>query len=134
MDQPKYDIAASPKLMIIDGPHPLQHEGRLRNTGTKFSSGKKVGDVYTTRASRQRQTMLPSDHWCMYAFKVYIPEDNVWYLGLQFQSGYRCYYPATASPQEENPYFHAIMNAESGSYWVWDNLKDKPLGAGYVKF
>jgi hypothetical protein len=131
----EYDIAESPTLMIIKGPYPLQHEGRLRKTGTVAGTRK-----HGTNYSRRRQNMTPCGHFAMYAYVIFVPDgtqwgfDNGWVLGIQFIGGKKFWYPHTVSPGEDNPYFGAIKNAESGSYWTHDNLVDQPLGADYVEF
>jgi hypothetical protein len=89
-------------IRVIFGPNPLNHEGHLRRTG------KVCG------------------HWAMYAYLVGGPDGT--YLGVQFNSGFRCYYPDT----NEDDY-HACLNAESGSYWCWDN-GIHPHGRGYIRF
>ena len=136
---PDYDIKASPEQLIIYGPIPLQHEGRLRNPKYDIANFKTTTRKHGTNYSRRRQVMKPCGHFAMYAWRV--SDGTGWYLGISFNNDakgqltfYRCYYPNTKSPDENNPYFHAIINAESGSYWVWDNLIDKPLGVGYIQF
>jgi hypothetical protein len=61
----------------------------------------------------------------MYAYLVLIPSGE-FCVGVQFASGYRCYYPHTASPDIDNADWHGIINAESGSYYCWDNFVGHP--------
>jgi hypothetical protein len=110
-----YDVAQSPVKNIDDtriiGPYSLQHEGRLRNTGTG-------------RTFRQRRaTSKPCGHWAIYAWTYC--QNGLSYMGVTFTSGYRCYYPDTAEAitdieDPNNSWVHAIRNAESGSYFMWD--------------
>lgn len=56
-------------VIVLLGPTPLNHEGRLRKTGK------------------------PCGHWAMYAFLLEV--DGRRLLGVQFKKGFRCYYPST---------------------------------------
>jgi hypothetical protein len=139
-----YDVNPSDTSneLIVSQPIALQHEGRLRGPyrpGSGGTAAEKKAMLTGTRKhgtnySRARQNMPPCEHWAMLAYTVFVQKLNGWCLGIKFQSGYRCYYPNTVSPGEENPWVRAITNAESGSHWVWDNLKDQALGKGYEEF
>ncbi len=85
-----YQPAAGEAIRIIYGPHPTNHEGHLRKNGK------------------------PCGHWVMQIYLVGTQEGD--FLGLQFASGYRCYYPSKGESD-----YHAALNAESTSYWAWDN-------------
>ena len=89
-------------VKVLIGPTPLNHEGHLRATG------KKCG------------------HWAMYAYLLKV--GRVLTLGIQFQRGFRAYYPALGEAD-----YHAIVNSESGSYWCWDQ-GIRPGGIPYVRF
>lgn len=98
----EHGLVPGADLRVIFGPTALNHEGHLRATG------KICG------------------HWAMYAYLLGGPEAT--YLGIQFKSGFRCYYPSLHEPE-----YHAIVNAESGSYWCWDN-GIRPHGIPYIPF
>ena len=90
---------------IVEGPVALNHMNFLRKTGKRCNS------------------------WTKNAYKVRV--NGVYMLGVEFQSGYRCYYPDTGSNGEMlNGYWKGILNASSGSYYVWDWIK----GMDYHQF
>ena len=84
-----YEPAQGEAVRILYGPHPCNHEGHLRKTGK------------------------PCGHWAMYLFLVGTPDGD--HPGVQFKSGYRCYYP-----QYGESVYHDWLNAESTSYRLWD--------------
>lgn len=97
------------EIQIMDGPVSLSHMNLLRNTPPGKSARCKS--------------------WTKYAWKLKIGEQ--YYLGVTFQSGYRCYYPGTASNGEQiNGTWMGILNAASGSYYVHDWIK----GMDYIAF
>jgi hypothetical protein len=144
----QYDTADSPSIgpidysvgagdLIIKGAYPLKHKGRLRHTeGDWRNKTTKRGAKgrWQTNQSRKESVQKPCGHWAMYAFVVFVPHLNAWCLGVQFTNGYKCFYPNSASDEEENPYYKQIVNSESGSYYWWDYIHRSGVGANWVRF
>lgn len=82
-----------------------------------------IGPTALNHEGRLRKTGKVSGHWAMYAFLLEVNGQKV--LGVQFKAGFRCYYPSTSEYD-----YRGIVNAESGSYYVWDHIKGKP----YITF
>lgn len=71
-----------------------------------------------------RKTGKPCGHWAMSLWLVGTPTGD--HPGVTFRSGYRAFYPNLG----ENDY-HAMLNAESTSYFLWDlPIKGQP----YIPF
>lgn len=83
------------QLEVMQGPAALNHSGRLRRTGR------------------------PCKHWAAFAYLLKAGERE--FLGVEFFSGFRCYYPTTTAAD-----YYAILTAGSGSYFVHDFLIGKP--------
>ena len=90
---------ASGQIEVMLGPAPLNHSGRLRKTGK------------------------PCGHWAAFAYLLKIATHLV--VGVEFFSGFRCYYPTSSEAD-----YRGIISAGSGSYYVQDYLK----GKAYVAF
>lgn len=78
-----------------------------------------IGPTNLNHEGRLRKTGKPCGHWAMYAYLLDVGGKRV--LGVQFRKGFRCYYPSTNESE-----YHAIVNAESGSYYSWDHLRKLP--------
>jgi len=81
-----------------------------------------IGPTALNHEGRLRKTGRVCGHWAMYAYLVNV--DGRPTLGVKFVNGFRCFYPGTSEVD-----YHAIVNAESGSYYVWDYLKKRSYTA-----
>ena len=101
---------------------PLGPESFQRIGGVKILEGPRA----LNHEGHLRATGKKCGHWAMYAFLLEVGGERR--LGIQFKNHGRYYYP---SSNEDD--YHAIVNAESGSYWCWDG-GIRPGGRSYIAF
>jgi len=100
--------------------------------GTRYSKNDTVfGPWEPSHIGVVRSTGKPCRHWVQFVWVL--QRGDTHYLGLSFISGFRCWYPATASDDwdyHNNPYLRAALDNDSTSSW----LSNQPWKSNYTRF